>query len=169
MAGNYMGAVWQKPVAVLNMLVILNIAKRSEESQRKINNNRPRLAGTPWVARQSGFTLVELMTVVAVIGVLATIAIGQLSSFKERAYCSEIKSDLANVAAHQESYFTDNQVYLAVTQNPDRTSNLPNLRWTDGVTLVSSTGGAASWTVVASHTACSTGAVTWDSSAGGIQ
>lgn len=121
------------------------------------------------LAKRAGFTLVEILVVVAILGILAAISVTQLGGYKERAYCSEIKADLANLAAHQEAYFSDNHAYLAVTQNPDRTSNIPNFRWTEGVVLVSSTGGSSSWTAVASHPVCSSGAVTWDSAAGGLQ
>jgi prepilin-type N-terminal cleavage/methylation domain-containing protein len=127
-----------------------------------------RLAGASWIHRESGFTLVEILVVIAIIGILAVIAITQLNGYKDKAYCSEIKADLANLAAHQESYFTDNHIYLAVTRNPDGTSNIPNFRWTGGVTVVSSTGGVSSWTAVGRHVNCST-TVAWDSSAGGLQ
>lgn len=128
-----------------------------------------RLAGKSWIRMESGFTLVELMVVVSIIGILAAISASQLSGYKEKAYCAEIKADLANMAAHQESYFVDNHVYLAVTQNADRTSNLPNFRWSEGITLVSSSGGSASWTAAASHTVCASGPVTWDSATGGLR
>ena len=128
----------------------------------------PRLAGASCIQRESAFTLVEILVVIAIIGILAVIAVTQLNGYKDKAYCSEIKADLANLAAHQESYFTDNHIYLAVTRNPDGTSNVPNFRWTAGVTVVSSTGGATSWTATASHANCSTTAA-WNSSAGGLQ
>lgn len=132
-------------------------------------SNGLKLTGRCWVQRQSGFTLVEILIVIAIIGILALIAVTQLSQFKDRAYCSEVKSDLANLGAHQESYFVENHVYLAATQAPDGTSNVPNFRWTTGVAFVSSAGGSASWNAVAGHPNCSSGPFTWNSAAGGLQ
>lgn len=131
-------------------------------------SNGFRLTRRRWIQRQSGFTLVELLIVIAIIGILALIAVTQLTQFKDRAYCAEVKSDLANLGAHQESYFTDNHIYLAVTLAPDGTSNVPNFRWTPGVTLISSAGGA-SWRAVANHPNCSSGPFIWDSASGGLQ
>jgi Tfp pilus assembly protein PilE len=111
---------------------------------------------------------VELLIVVAIIGILALIAITQLTIYREKAYCAEIKSDLATLAAHQESYFIDNHVYLAVTQAPDGTSNVPNFRWSTGVALVSSLGGVSSWSAVLGHPSCSAGPFTWNSATGGL-
>lgn len=132
-------------------------------------SNGSRLTGRRWIQRQSGFTLVELLIVIAIIGVLALIAVPQLLAYKDRAFCAEVKSDLANLGSHQESYFVENHIYIAVTQAPDGTSNVPNFRWTAGVTLVSSLGGATSWKTVAGHPNCASSPITWDSSAGGLQ
>ncbi len=118
---------------------------------------------------QKGFTLVELLIVVAIIGILATIAIPQFAAYREKSYCAQIRADLANIAISQEAYYYENETYLATTQAGDGSSNLPNFRWTSGVQLDSSAGDNNSWDVVASHSNCSAGPYTWDSSAGGMQ
>ena len=59
----------------------------------------------------SGFTLIELMMTVVIVGLLAAIAVPQLSKTKDRAYMSAMRSDLRNLSTYEESYFYDNAVY----------------------------------------------------------
>ena len=56
---------------------------------------------------RQGFTLIELLIVVVIIGILAAIAIPKFSKTRERAYFSAMKSDLKNLAAEQEIYYSD--------------------------------------------------------------
>ncbi len=58
--------------------------------------------------RNLGFTLVELMIVVGVIGVLAAIAIPQYDSYVRKSKRSEAKVALNNLAQLQESFYTNN-------------------------------------------------------------
>jgi type IV pilus assembly protein PilA len=60
---------------------------------------------------QKGFTLIELMIVIAIIGILAAIAIPQFSAYRRRAYNSAALSDLKNFTTAQEAYFVDNEAY----------------------------------------------------------
>jgi len=60
-----------------------------------------------------GFTLVELMIVVAIIGILAAIAIPQFAAYRTRAFNTAAQSDLRNVRTSMEAYFADNQQYPA--------------------------------------------------------
>lgn len=60
---------------------------------------------------REGFTLVELLIVVVVIGILATIAIPKFGQLRERAYVAAVTSDLRAMAAQQEIYQSETLVY----------------------------------------------------------
>jgi type IV pilus assembly protein PilA len=60
-----------------------------------------------------GFSLLELLVVLAIIGVLAAIAIPQFLSYRARGVDSQMKSDLKNAALAMDSYFAENKVYPA--------------------------------------------------------
>jgi len=121
------------------------------------------------IYQNKGFTLVELLIVVAVIGILASIAIPQFSSYRQKSYCALVKSDLANLAIAEEAYFYDYDQYIAVSHNADSSSNVPEFYWSAGVTLVSSTADNSKWTASADHSNCNESPYTYDSSAGGFQ
>jgi prepilin-type N-terminal cleavage/methylation domain-containing protein len=59
-------------------------------------------------AARRGFTLVELIVVIVVIGIIAAIAIAKFVNVKESAYIASMKSDLRNFALYEQFYATDN-------------------------------------------------------------
>ena len=61
-----------------------------------------------------GFTLIEMLIVVVIIGILAAIAIPKFATTKERALVAAMKSDLRNLVTAEESYFAD---YVTYTDN----------------------------------------------------
>ncbi len=91
---------------------------------------------------EKGFTLIELMIVIAIIGILAAIAIPQFSSYRKRAYNSAAQTDLKNTATAEEAYFVDHQTYGAHGDLSLNTS--------ENVTLTAS-GNASAYTIVSHH------------------
>jgi type IV pilus assembly protein PilA len=63
---------------------------------------------------QQGFSLVELMIVVAIIGVLSALAIPKFQTFQAKARMAESKSNLNTLYTLEESYFADNDTYVAL-------------------------------------------------------
>jgi len=58
--------------------------------------------------RQNGFTLIELMVTVVIIGILASIAFPSYQEFVKRGNRTEGQAFLSEVAARQERYFAQN-------------------------------------------------------------
>ncbi len=63
--------------------------------------------------KRDGFTLVEILIVIVIVGILAGMAMMQWHDKKVDAFVASMKSDLRNVAAAQEAYYSDNQTYAS--------------------------------------------------------
>lgn len=73
-------------------------------------------------AKEQGFTLIELMMVVVIIGILMAIALPQFTDYKMKSRRSEATSALMQIAAQQEQFFMDNRSYT----NDFQDLNYPN-------------------------------------------
>ncbi len=65
--------------------------------------------------KTEGFTLIELMIVVAIIGILAAIAIPNFLNYQCKSKQSEAKQSLGTIAKNQEAYFAEHDGYADTT------------------------------------------------------
>jgi len=65
---------------------------------------------------EQGFSLVELMIVVAIIGVLASLAVPKFQVFQAKAKQSEAKNNLSHIYTLEQTYYGDNDAYGTVLQ-----------------------------------------------------
>lgn len=86
----------------------------------------------------AGFTLVELVVVVVIIGVLATIAIPRFLDARERAFETRAVSDLRNLVTYQAIWWNDERGYAGSIEELD-------IQLSDGVALEITAADGSGW------------------------
>lgn len=83
------------------------------------------------IINKKGLTLVELLVVMAIIGILAVIGLGQFSATRRRARDSVRKADLDNIAKAIQLYYVDHEDFpgthegkIAIFDLPDNPEDL---------------------------------------------
>jgi prepilin-type N-terminal cleavage/methylation domain-containing protein len=94
--------------------------------------------------RRAAFTLVELLVVVVIIGILATMAIPKFKNTKGKANAAALRTDLRNLATAEESYFYSNNRYTAVLDSL-------NFKGTRGVVITIPEATANGWSASVTH------------------
>ena len=81
------------------------------------------------IKSQRGFTLIELMIVVALIGILATIAMINIQIYQLKSKTSEAKSNLGALRLVEEIYLSEHDKYLPCLSNPPTIPGSSRLDW----------------------------------------
>ena len=105
--------------------------------------------------KQSGFTIVELLIVIVVIGILAALVVTTFSGIQRKARNTERETDIKAIHGQLEAYFAQNNSYPAMAEVNDASWRGSNLKGLDGEALQDPKGSAQ--TLSASPSATSYG------------
>ena len=94
--------------------------------------------------RCRGFTMIELLMVIVIIGILVTVLIPRYSSSRDKAYVAAMVSDLRNLATAEESYYYDYATYAPTVEQ------LPAFNSTAGVSVSINGANQGGWSGIAS-------------------
>ncbi len=91
--------------------------RRDIRADWAINTENPTLLETVWrkgmLESEKGFSMIELLVAVGILGILASIALVNYESYRKRAFDARAVSDLRNTISAQEVKFADDETYEA--------------------------------------------------------
>ena len=92
-------------------------------SQKKISANK---SVTFKKSAQAGFTLIEIMVVVVIIGILASVVVPRIMDNPDKARVAKAKNDIRALESALDIYRLDNYIYPTTDQGLDALINLPS-------------------------------------------
>lgn len=113
--------------------------------------------------KESGFTIVELLIVIVVIGILAALVVTTFSGVQKKARDSERQTDINAIHGQVEAYYAQNGKYPTITDLNTASFVSANLKGLDPAALkdpkgsastLSTTAGAGTYSYVATPANC---------------
>jgi prepilin-type N-terminal cleavage/methylation domain-containing protein len=87
------------------------------------------------IKKQSGFTIVELLIVIVVIGILAALVITTFTGIQQKARDTERQTDIKAIYGQVEAYYAQNGKYPTLANVNDATWRTTNMKGLDGEAL----------------------------------
>ncbi len=92
---------------------------------------------------ERAFTFIELLIVMAILGVLAAVALPYFAGYRARGYDARAMHDLGNAVRAEEAYFATEQSYATFSAVGPTIVNVPGLVVSDTVSIAAIGNGAS--------------------------